>query len=108
MYIQTNEWKDKTIYPRHTSYARGINIALVKVLFSIQKYSYFSYFSTKTYVVGTHQKHLAEALLLSTHNICFCGEIRKIFTRYPPLSRPMYKYIIIFLIWRGMAREINL
>ena len=27
------------------------NIALVKELFSIQKYSYFS---TKTYVVGTH------------------------------------------------------
>ena len=29
-------------------------IALVKALFSIQKYWYFSYFSTKTYVVGTH------------------------------------------------------
>ena len=26
---------------------------------------------------------------MSTHNICFCGEIRKIFTGYPPLSRPM-------------------
>ena len=35
---------------------------------------YFSYFSTKTYVVGTHQKPLDEALLMSTHNICFCGE----------------------------------
>ena len=50
------------------------NIALVKALFSIQKYWYFSYFSRKTYIVG--------------HNICFCGEIRKIFTGYPPLSRP--------------------
>ena len=30
------------------------SIALVKALFSIQKYWYFSYFSTKTYVVGTH------------------------------------------------------
>ena len=30
------------------------SIALVKVLFSIQKYCYFSYFSMKTYVVGTH------------------------------------------------------
>ena len=29
-------------------------IALIKALFSIQKYRYFSYFSTKTYVVGTH------------------------------------------------------
>ena len=26
---------------------------------------------------------------MSTHNICFRAEIRKIFTRYPPLSRPM-------------------
>ena len=26
---------------------------------------------------------------MSTYNICFCGEIRKIFTGYPPLSRPM-------------------
>ena len=27
---------------------------------------------------GTHQKRLGEALLMNTHNICFCGEIRKI------------------------------
>ena len=26
---------------------------------------------------------------MSTHNICFHGEIRKIFTGYPPLSRSM-------------------
>ena len=26
---------------------------------------------------------------MSTNNICFRGEIRKIFTGYPPLSRPM-------------------
>ena len=26
---------------------------------------------------------------MSTHNICFCREIRKIFTCYPLLSRPM-------------------
>ena len=29
-------------------------IALDKTLFSTKKYLYFSYFSTKTYVVGTH------------------------------------------------------
>ena len=47
-----------------------------KMLFiSIQKYWYFSYFSTKTYVVGTYRKWL--------------GEIRKIFTTYPLLFRPM-------------------
>ena len=27
--------------------------------------------------MGTHLKHLGEALLMSTHNICFHGEIRK-------------------------------
>ena len=26
---------------------------------------------------------------MSTHNMCFCGEIRKIISRYPPLSRHM-------------------
>ena len=30
------------------------------------------------YVVGAHWKHLAEALLVGTLNICFHGEIRKI------------------------------
>ena len=33
--------------------------------------------STKTYLVGTHEKRLAKALLMSTHNICFHEEIRK-------------------------------
>ena len=36
-----------------------------------------SYFSTKTYVTGAHQKHLAEDLLMSTDKIVlnFRGEI---------------------------------
>ena len=63
------------------------------MLSSIQKYWYFSYFSTKTYVVGTHWKRLSKALLMSTHNICFHGEIRKIFTWYPLLSRPMHGWL---------------
>ena len=33
---------------------------------------------------------------MSTHNICFHGEIRKIFTGYPPLSRPMSLNVIAF------------
>ena len=33
---------------------------------------------------------------MSTHNICFRGEIRKIFTRYPPLSRPMDRHTLSF------------
>ena len=31
----------------------------------------FSYFSTKTYIVGTQKNHLNEMVLLSTQNICF-------------------------------------
>ena len=37
----------------------------------------FSYFSMKTYVLGTHKKCLNEVLLMSTHNICLHGKIRK-------------------------------
>ena len=32
-----------------------------------------SYFSTKTYVVGTHYKHIIVALLMSNHNIWVCA-----------------------------------
>ena len=32
----------------------------------------------KIYVVGTHYKCLIAVFLMSTHNIYFCGEIRKI------------------------------
>ena len=49
----------------------------------------FFLFYHKRYVVGTHQKRLAKAFPVSTHNISFHGEIRQIFTGYPPLSRPM-------------------
>ena len=35
---------------------------------------------------------------MSTHNICFCGEIRKIFTGYPPLSRPMHSMKIFMVV----------
>ena len=44
------------------------------------------YFSINTYVVGTHKKRLTGALLMSTHNICFCGELRKIFCGYSYLE----------------------
>ena len=32
----------------------------------------------KTYVVGVHWNRFAKAILMSTHNICFCGELMKI------------------------------
>ena len=41
---------------------------------------HFSYFSIKTYVVGTHEKSLTEAFLMCTLNICFYGELEKIIT----------------------------
>ena len=37
------------------------------------------------YVVGNHWKRLSEALLMSTHNVCFRGESRKNITLLPPL-----------------------
>ena len=36
---------------------------------------------------------------MSTHNICFHGEIKKILTRYSPLSGPMN----INTFWRGKS-----
>ena len=35
----------------------------------------FPYFSIKTYVMGTHQN--AKAMLKSSHNVCFYGELTK-------------------------------
>ena len=37
----------------------------------------FSYFSTKTYVVGTQKNRLNEMVLLSTQNICLDDWVRK-------------------------------
>ena len=41
----------------------------------------FSYSSAKSYVVGAHLNCLEEAILMSTHNICFSGEIRLFFKK---------------------------
>ena len=43
----------------------------------------------KIYVVGTHYKCLSKPLLMSTHNICFHGEISKILCGYPLFSGAM-------------------
>ena len=53
-----------------------ISITLVKELFQ-SKVLIFFLFLHKNILSGTHWKHLAEALLMSTHNICFYGEIEK-------------------------------
>ena len=38
---------------------------------------------------------------MSTHNICFCREIRKLFTWYPLLSRPMFFSVLSYLYVAG-------
>ena len=35
-------------------------------------------FHNKLYILGTHQDHLAKALLMGRHNNCFYGDIWKI------------------------------
>ena len=72
-------------------YVGNESIATGKALFSSEKFWYLSYFSMKTYVVGTHYRRLDEALLMSTHNICFRWEIRKFLCGYPFLSVAMWK-----------------
>ena len=54
----------------------------------------------KTYVVGSPLKHIAETLGMSTHNIHFHGEMRKLSCGYPFLSGPMTdrKYVLIGLM----------
>ena len=44
----------------------------------------------KTFVVGTHWKHLVETLPMSAHNICFLGEIKKLENWTPLSSRALY------------------
>ena len=51
----------------------------------------------KTYVEGTHLKHLGEALLMCTSNIYFNGEARKIIPEIS-LNTPPYQ-IYIYLPW---------
>ena len=48
----------------------------------------------KSYVVGVREKHLGEVLLMSTNNICFCGEIRKNIHLNTLLSRAMFLYML--------------
>ena len=53
------------------------------------KLSLFSYPLILTYVLGAQKNHLIETVLLSTHNICFGWEIRKIIFHYALLTRGM-------------------
>ena len=45
----------------------------------------YSYPSVETYVLTAQKNRLIETALLSTHNICFDSEIRKIDFEFPSL-----------------------
>ena len=47
----------------------------------------FSYPSVWTYVLGAQKNRLIETVLLSTHNICFGREIRKLNFSYALITR---------------------
>ena len=49
----------------------------------------FFLFLLKTEIVGTRENRLAEAVLTSTHNLCFGAKIRKIGV---PLHTPVLLY----------------
>ena len=46
----------------------------------------FSYPAIEKYVLGAQKNRLIETVLLSTHNMCFCREIRIIIFSYAHLS----------------------
>ena len=57
----------------------------------------FSYPAIKTYVLGAQKNRLIEMVLLSTHNICFGLEIRKIIFSYAHLSGGLLLLLNFFM-----------
>ena len=60
------------------------SVTVFLFFFHRKQYCFFSFFFTKTYIVGSHEKHIVEGLQGASHeyhNICFCEEIRIIFIR---------------------------
>ena len=53
------------------------SISVYRVKSECETDNYFSYFSTKTYVVGTQKNRLNETVLLSTQNTCLKGWVSK-------------------------------
>ena len=58
----------------------------------------------KTYVVGTHQKHLDEVLLMSTHNICFCGLFVYVEVLRPSQPNGVMSSVVSFLTTHLLGR----
>ena len=48
-----------------------LNPTFIQQNWGMQGFTYFSYFCSKTRIVGTRKKRLGEAVLTCTHNLCF-------------------------------------
>ena len=51
------------------------------------------------YVMGAQKNRLNETVLLSTHNICFGWEIRKIYFWYTLLTKGLHIAVYFTVIW---------
>ena len=60
------------------------------------KCAIFKNFGKQLYVLGAQIDRLIETILLSTHNICFGGEIRKIIFSHPLSSRGLILCVSFF------------
>ena len=56
----------------------------------------FSYPQFLAYLLGAQKNRLIETVLLSTHNICFGWEIRKLFFWYALLTKGLVPYFYFF------------
>ena len=65
----------------------------VHCLFYLLLY-YWTVFNRKHILWGAHWKCLGERLLLSTHNIQFCGEVQKIFIATDKMGYPHNIFLI--------------
>ena len=68
------------------------------MLFFNQNVSIFFLFLNENIYYGCLLEALTEVLLMSTHIICFCEEIRKTFIWVPLLYRTMYMYFTVFTL----------
>ena len=60
-----------------------------------RNFQLFPYCAVKMYVVGAQKNRLIETVLLSTHNIYFAWEIRKLFRKYYLSSGALHSYALI-------------
>ena len=69
----TNQWIKALHQGRHWVWGLTHHCAIKEETIAINQApteNYFSYFSTRTYIVGTQKNRLDETVLLSTQNTC--------------------------------------